>query len=258
MFTKTAATVMISQLHPDCDIASTFCVEYDSQQCNKLVVGFYRTESKQFVIPKDIQCITLQYVESIRFEFEANEDTLSRHFERCRISECQKGLWYINIDPAANMVPFQIQDVRARGYRRRMSGFGTTSLSLQSPFSITKQKQLTRKGNYNADAVKTKYLQYLLSHLDGNELVCFDRNYEQIYWKLSDGDLNGKARAMIKESEESGQDLYAIVLETYSKYKDKRDIVKYVILRRVVYVQTMPNLDEGGKSQKLKPTMYIY
>merc|ERR1712154_602069 len=153
------------------------------------------------------------------------------------------------------MIPFRVLSVR-----RSIGGKGGSAkcwLEIESPFAsdVTFRKTICNRATARAWKVKTVRHRYLVVHLDDDELVCLDENYEEIYWRVNDRKamrqpLVSKVQWKIRESEAQGKDLYAIILESYC-----RD--PYCILRTVIEVQMQSDGEDlnvsGNKSQRERP-----
>ena len=250
---------MTSTFHRDCDIQHTFSVSYDTEQCDTLVAGYSRTECKRFVVPAQITQMIASFVESVIFDLETNAESLSHCFEEGLCQDCWEGNWYVSAG-GRSAVPFRILSIRRFGGGKGCSR--KSCLAIESPFASNasfKNTPLMVSHMNKMWKVKTMRHRYLVSHLDDDELVCLDDNFEEMYWRISERksmkskmmqQLVHKVKSKIQESEARGKDLYAIVLESYC-----RD--PCCILRTVVDVQIQSDREDltGNKCQRQRPTL---
>ena len=260
---------MSSAFHRDCDIKYTFPVRFANEQCETLVSGFSRAECTRYKVPSQVSKIITAFVcdEHLEFTHEANEETLAHCFgPQLNAVYLSKGNWYIFGEYDSSIVPSRVLSVQ----HMMSGGKGCTRksrLALESPFASNdafKRDLFVRHSPHcRIWPVKTVRHLYLVSHIDDDELVCLDEDYEEMYWRLSDRKwmanagnqkLLQRVRVAVQEAEARGDDLYAVVLESYCREP-------YCILRTVVDVSpgdgrqnTEDNL-ESNKSQRQKPAL---
>lgn len=261
---------MAYQLHSDCHTGTEFSVFYDTVQCSTLVVGYSRAECKRYMIASIVHGLISDYVDSIKISFAANHETVFSHFIEASdqaVQWCQTGNWYIALASEPEMlqnVPFQVTDISSRSYGKRDRDL-VTSMTIWSPFAKKQKQHFTSDSPLIVHAATVRRRRYLVSHLQGDELVCLDGDYRQLHWRLSSdadaerGKLYQRVRHMISECEQAKADLYAVVLEAgteirKSQFKDFKD-TSHAILRMVVDVERAAPCfaDQANKSQVNKP-----
>merc|ERR1712087_131643 len=166
-------------------------------------------------------------------------------------------------------VPARVLSVQHMGGGKGCSR--KSRVTLESPFAsndvFKREVILSHSWRCNIWPVETVRQRYLVSHIDDEYLVCLDENYEEMHWRVSDrkwmaSEANQKlmqrVRVAVDDAEARGNDLYAVVLESYCREP-------YCILRTVVdvsphaHVARLNSEDyiESNKSQRQRPAPLI-
>eukprot|EP00483_Globobulimina_turgida_P002288 UN02290 len=114
-------------------------------------------------------------------------------------------------------------------------GHAKFTYKLRMPYSGRSSSLMHPGGDHLYRPVMEK-VEYLVSHIDGDDLVCLNEDFEEVYFKLTEDReaVYNKITDCIDNGQDNGKDVYVTVLEGPKKVGDVIDILQIVTEAKAV------------------------
>jgi translation elongation factor P/translation initiation factor 5A len=144
--------------------------------------------------------------------------------------DLKNGMW--SLDDKSGM-PGTVSDLKMS--KTGKHGHAKFTYKLRMPHSGRSSSLMHPGGDHLYQPVMEK-LDYLVSHMDGDDVVCLDENYEEIYFKLSSTrtDVYPKVKETIETGQEEGKDVFVTILEGPMKLKEDIKLLQIITEAKAV------------------------
>eukprot|EP00483_Globobulimina_turgida_P000576 UN00576 len=117
-------------------------------------------------------------------------------------------------------------------------GHAKFTYKLRMPHSGRSSSLMHPGGDHLYRPVMEK-VEYLVSHMDGDDLVCLNEDFEEVFFKLTNDreSVYDKIIGIIDNGQDDGKDVYVTVLEGPKKVGEQIDILQIVTEAKAVAPQ---------------------
>ena len=201
-----------------------------------MVSGYLRTLQIVQTIQTDIVKICDQYYNTPKLyhkdciaKFYPINTNLSLRIVKMKATKLKNGQWCM--DDRISKLPGIVSKLQYT--KPGKHGYGRYSFYLSSPFSSNKKIESFRRLRHGGEDIYCpimKTLEFLISSISDDDLICLDENYEEVIFKISKDrkQIYDEIWQKFNKAQNKGVNVYAVVLEGPINYGHEIQILQMV------------------------------